>query len=239
MQNGNPAARLLDVLNETLAVQKNIPTRQAWGQVLKSRDNQALMYDRLAKLMLLSEETSELVNSLFPRQLRATTAWKTALDTAFTSQNMHATIDSFQNHITNTAIDHLTSAVDLIDLKNPTILNANDIADFTQKLNDLISEVLNGEFEDKVQEYLVRSLRKVIIALDEYRLSGSIPVTTSIESMLGHSFFDRDYGNALNETETGSKILTILGGIADAVTVATPIAPLLFSETVKKMLGVF
>lgn len=238
MKNGNPAVRLLDVLIQAKEIDRNTATRHAWDQILNTGGSLSLLHERLSKVMNLSEETFALVNELFPRQLRATSTWKIAVDSAFSSQNINGVFESFLQKITETAIDHLTSAADLLELKIPSRLTKSQISDFISSLNELIEEVLSGDLEDKVKEYLARSLRKIVIALEEYRIGGEIPVTTSIESLLGHSAFDGAYRNALNETDIGARILNLLGGLADAVTVVTPLVPLLLTESVKKMIGV-
>jgi hypothetical protein len=195
-----------------------------------------LTLERLSKVMNLSEETFLLVNELFPRQARGSLTWKTSLDKGFLQQEMNGPFETFMTHISPTAIDHLTSAADLLDFKTPNKLTDTQIQDFIQSLNELIEEVLSGELEIKVAEYLVRYLRKIVVALEEYRLGGEIPVTSSIDALIGHSAFDSSYRSAISETTIGSKILNILGGIADAVTVATPVVPLLLTESVKKMI---
>lgn len=237
MQNGNPAARLLDVLLEAQDIDRIVTTRNAWAQILKCGSGSSLLYERLSKVMKLSDEAFSLVVELFPRQARAAATWKGALDSAFGVQNMNGQFDSFLGKISTTTIDHLTAAADLLDTKSPEKLTTSEISEFISSLNDLIEDALSGGFEVKVKEYLVRSIRKIVIALEEYRIGGAIPVTDSIEAMLGHSFFDNDYRSALHETDTGSKILNTLGGLADAITVVTPLAPYLLSETAKKMLG--
>lgn len=236
MKNGNPAARLLDILIEAQGISKAIPTRQAWTRILDAGNSTALMHERLSKVMNLSEEAFQLVNELFPRQARASQAWKTAIDTGFLNQEMNGQFDTFMKHISSTAVDHLTSAADLLEFKIPSKLTNQQIQEFIKSLNDLIEEVLSGDLESKVKEYLARSLRKIVIALEEYRLGGEIPVISSMAALLGHSAFDSDYRSAISETTIGSKILNVLGGIADAVTVATPVVPLLLTESVKKMI---
>lgn len=236
MENGNPASRLLDILIEAQGVSKAIPCREAWARILDAGNNAALMHERLSKVMNLSEEAFQLVNELFPRQVRATQAWKTAFDTGFLHQEMNGQFDTFMRHISSTAIDHLTSAADLLEFKAPNKLTNQQIQEFTKSLNELIEEVLSGDLEIKVREYLARSLRKIVTALEEYRLGGEIPVISSMDALFGHSVFDSNYRSAISETTVGSKILNVLGGIADAVTVATPVVPLLLTESFKKVI---
>lgn len=237
MQNGNPAARLLDVIAEVMETPASASTRNAWSKILNTGDNQALMYERLGKLMQLSEEASLLMKELFPRQKRATESWKKTFDLAFSNLSMSTQFVNFQNTITDTAIDHLTSAVDLLDSKNKPELSAEDINIFIDTLNSLISEALNSDFESKVKECIVRSLRKIVISLEEYRLTGSILVVDSIEQMVGHGSFDKEYSASLKDTDLGKKILGALGDLANAVTVATPFVGFFLAETVKQTLG--
>lgn len=236
MENGNPAARLLDILIEAQGISRTAITRKAWAQILHAGDSAALTLERLSKVMNLSEETFLLVNELFPRQARGSLTWKNSLDTGFLNQEMNGPFESFLAHISPTAIDHLTSAADLLDFKTPNKLTDTQIQDFIKALNELIEEVLSGDLEIKVREYLARSLRKIVVALEEYRLGGEITVTSSIDALIGHSAFDSEYRSAISETTIGSKILNTLGGIADAVTIVTPVVPLLLTESFKKMI---
>ena len=239
MLNGNPAARLLDILTELREQSRGANTFSVWATVFKTEGNIALTHERLARMMRLSDETYEAMIELFPKQTRPTTAWKNTLDKAFKSQNLLEGFHTFIDVITDTALDHLTAAVDLLEFKSQVTLNTADIEKFTDQLNSLISETINSEeLETKVKEYLVRSLRNILTALQEYRLSGSIPVTASIEQTFGHSIFDADYRSALENTSIGKKIVNSLGSLANAVTVATPaVQVLLLSETFRKVIG--
>ncbi|MGY2365603.1 hypothetical protein ACW9IO_23875 [Pseudomonas azotoformans] len=237
MLNGNPAARLLDILIEARDQSRSENTLNVWGNIFKTNGNIALTYERLAKMMRLSEETYKVMLALFPKQSRPTSYWKSVLDKAFQQQNMLAGFHTFADNINDIAIDHLTSAVDLLDLKIPDPLSSADIDSHIEILNSLILEILEGDLELKVKEYLVRSLRSIVTALQEYRLSGKIPVTEAIEQALGHSFFDKEYFSALQTTDLGKKVLGALGDLANAVTVATPIVTLLLTDSVRQTLG--
>ncbi len=237
MLNGNPAARLLDILIEARDQSRSENTLAVWGKLFKTSNNVALTYERLAKMMRLSEETHKVMLALFPKQSRPTYFWKSTLDKAFQQQNMLSGFHTFVDNINDTAIDHLTSAVDLLDLKIPDPISSADVDSHIETLNTLILEVLDSDLELKVKEYLVRSLRLIVTALQEYRLGGKIPVTDAIEQALGHSFFDKEYLSALQTTDIGKKVLGALGDLANAVTVATPIVTLLLTETVRQTLG--
>lgn len=237
MLNGNPAARLHDILAELREQSRGANTFNVWATIFRTEGNIALTHERLARMMRLSDETYEAMIELFPKQIRPTTTWKNALDKAFRTQNMLESFHTFIDAVDDNAFDHLTSAVDLLESKNPITLNTGDIENFIDQLNSLISETMNSELEIKVKEYLVRSLRSIVTALQEYRLSGSIPVTASIEQAFGHCLFDADYHSALENTTIGKKIVNSLGILANAVTVAAPFVPLLLPESFKQAIG--
>ena len=88
-------------------------------------------------------------------------------------------------------------------------------------LNDVLTELLVAEIEISVKTYLARNLRKLIFSIDEYHISGSACVFDSIEALIGHQFFDPEYQKCLKESSVGEKISTILGTVANAMTIVT------------------
>lgn len=238
MLNGNPASRLLDVITAARKIPSTTSTLKAWAQLFDSGDDVALMYERIACLMRLTRETFASMNELFPRQENATKKWKRSIDSAFKQQNLLGTFESFTAQIDDNAIDHLIAAADLLESKNPIILSSEEIINYTNQINSLVSEVLAGELEEKVKEFLVRSLQKILLAIQEYRLSGAIPVTDAIDQMVGRSFHDKSYYESLQKTKIGEKIRVVLADLANAVTVSTPAVQALLAATAKTSLGV-
>jgi hypothetical protein len=113
-------------------------------------------------------------------------------------------------------------AVDLLDMKEKTkILSESELIDIHKRISDLLEDIINMSLDDDVKKYIVRYLRKMLVAIEEYNISGSTPILEALENTLGHAFVDEKYKMAIKETALGTKLISALNVVASIVTVAT------------------
>lgn len=229
MNNDNPAARLLSLLVKGKAIPPNTNCRTAWQQLLgvSGNDKSALLMSRLGKIMELPEQTILALQDGFPHQSNTWSHWEKQVNTGFMVQNLNANWDSFINHIDDHSINYLRMSSDLLQAKT-TIKNIADeeINSVREKINQIYEETLNSELPDEVKKYLVRYLRKILTGIDEYHLTGALPLLEAVDTMVGHAMVDAGYKSFLQDTELGKKILDTLGAMANVVTVAVGIPQL-------------
>ena len=134
---------------------------------------------------------------------------------------MHANWDSFINNIDAHTLTYLKMASSLLQAKSNTRLIADtDLASIREKLDEILVEILSSDLPEEVRRYLVRNLRKIVGSIDEYRLTGALPLLDAVESTLGHAAVDKQYKSFLTDTELGKRLLDTLGSMANVVTVA-------------------
>jgi len=228
MNNDNPAARLLAVLEKGKQISPGQPCRQSWQNLLKvSNGENALLMSRIGKVMELPEQIILALKDGFPNQGDTWTHWANQVNTAFMVQNINANWDSFINHVDVHTITYLRMAADLLQTKaNTKLIADNEIQGVREKINAIYEEILNSELPDEIKKYLIRYLRKIQTGIDEYYLTGAIPLLEAMETMVGHTMVDKDYREFLRDTDLGKKILDTLSSMANVVTVAVGIPQL-------------
>jgi hypothetical protein len=223
----NPAARLLALLTEGKMCLPGTSCREVWNDLLNANGDASLLMSRLGKVMELSRETVLALEAAFPDQGNTWSHWEAQVNTAFMVQNLHATWESFINHIDTHSITYLRMSAALLQTRMTTKLIANDeLSTLRTTLDQILVDVFATDQPEEVKRYLVRSLRKLINSIDEYRLTGTLPMLDTIESSLGHAAVDKAYKSFLTDTEVGKKLLDTLASMANVVTVSVGIPQL-------------
>ena len=78
----------------------------------------------------------------------------------------------------------------------------------------------------EVKRYLARNVRRILTSIEEYKLTGALPLLDAIDTTLGHMHIDAEYKSFLRDTELGKKLLDTLASMANVVTVAVGIPQL-------------
>jgi len=134
---------------------------------------------------------------------------------------VHAKWETFINHIDNHTLTYLRMASALLQSKANTKLIADaDLLSIRHTLDTILLEVLSSDFPADVKKYVVRNIRKIIDSIDEYKLTGALPLIDAVEAALGHLAVDRQYKSILTDTELGKRFLDTLASMANVVTVA-------------------
>ncbi|MCQ8128312.1 hypothetical protein [Methylomonas rivi] len=218
----NPAARLLAILEAGALQNSKNNCRNVWRELLGVQTGRdALLMSRIGKVMELPEQAIEIINRDFPNQKSTFNHWNTKVNQAFSQQNLNSEWGSFQAQIDQHTLTYLRLTAELIQTKLPTkLLEQETIEELRSRINQLLNEVIDGDFKNEIVEYVARYLQRIITALDEYRISGAVPIIEAVDASLGHAFFDESYREVITKTEFGQKFITVLSAVASAVTIA-------------------
>ena len=231
MNYDNSAARLLALLEEGKKKPANHKCKSTWEELLQCSGDDPLLMSRLGKVMELPSQVILSLQESFPEQGDTWNHWVNQVNTAFMVQNLHANWDSFIAHIDIHTITYLKMSASLLEQKTNTKLIAeDDLKGIREKLDSILSEVISSTGSDDVKKYLVRNLRKLIVSIDEYRLTGAFPLLDAVETSIGHAHIDKQYKSFLTDTDLGKQLLETLASIANVVTVAVGIPQL--SQTI-------
>ena len=237
MHTDNPAGRLLNILSEGKKRQVGSPSKTVWSELLEVESgNLPLLMSRLGKVMELPEQIINDIQTHYPNQNNTHKHWSTKVNTAFSKQNLNGSWQEFIRHIDSHTIDYLSMSVDLLDSKeNTQVLSTEKLTEIHEKINGLLIEVMDMDLDESFKKYIVGYLRKIIISIEEYKISGATPIVESIESILGHAFIDENYRKNIVETDFGTKLITTLSAVASVVTIAVGLPQL--PETFQFLLG--
>lgn len=221
MKMENPAVRLQRVLAKIHSTRNDTPCKSAWHAAFDiANDEDGYLLQKLGEFMMMPMEAAQTMNSQFPALKEQTDAWLQQISYAFKTQNLSGHIHSFQANYTAKEGKFLDVMSEMIKIKSFDELDESLIASAKEKLQELANEVLDSKLEQKLKEYIIKAIRRIIVALEEYQLMGSVPVVESIELMMGRSFTDENFRASL-ATPIGAKIFNVVGAVANMVTIAT------------------
>ena len=239
MTTDNPAGRLYAILEKGNEIPKHLNTRETWYKILDvDNGRDALLMSRIGKVMELSEQIITDMQTYFPRQVNSHQHWSSAVNQAFSEMNLNESWKSFISHIDDHTMTYLSMAVDMLDTKeNIKNLSLDDLKKVRNKIDKILQDIIKLDIDESFKKDIVKYLRKILTAIDEYSITGIVPIMESIESTLGHAFIDENYKNNLMDTDIGKQVRLTLGLAADMITVSlglpqlTTIAqPFLLSE---------
>ena len=218
----NPAARLLAILERGKEFKGHENCRNTWKKILEVEGKaDSVLMSRLGKVMELPEQIITILKKDFPNQTRTYSHWSAQVNAGFFQQNLNDSWDGFSKHIDSHTLNYLRLNADLIQTKSPTnLINQEQLESLREKVSDLLAELIDSDFEPEFKDFLARALQKMVFAIDEYRISGALPVMDAIEGVFGHAFFDEKYRESLSKTELGGKVVNVLSVVASAMTIA-------------------
>lgn len=235
----NPARRLVTILDAGKKINSDSPCKAAWADLLGVDRNSHELLARMAKVMELPSLAFQALTDADPSEAQNCSHWRAQLNTAFSLQNLSSNWHSFIGHIDNHSTTYLKMHAKILDMgSNRSAIDPTELGKVRAELEDILTEVLvSEEIAQAPKNYLVRNLRKLITAIDEFRLTGSEGIFDAIEVIVGHAAFDQDYKESLKKNATGSKLADCLQTLANLVTVAqgykelaAPIATLLLGS---------
>ena len=184
----NAALRLLKILRKGKSLGKGNKCRDMWHELLDvPGHDQARLMTRIGKTMALTGEIREAVLAVEPDKADSYLGWVPAVNKAFTSQSYDGQWATFINHINDNALHFLSNTADMLGFReSPEFMEVKGVEGVSSQLDEIIAEILISTIEDPLRGHLLRELRSLKIAVDEYWLTGSSPVIQVAESAVAH-----------------------------------------------------
>ncbi|EOW9269230.1 TPA: hypothetical protein PX805_003695 [Vibrio cholerae] len=102
-----------------------------------------------------------------------------------------------------------------------SVIDTEQLDTFRIRVQDLIEHTIKSDLTSEFKKFMTHYLQKILSAINDYLISGAMPILDAVEATLGHAVLDPNFKEALKESETGQKIRDMLGDLANIVTVAT------------------
>lgn len=218
----NPAARLLEILKAGKLHKNPESCRSVWYELLRVPEgDHALLAERIAKLMALPKNIAVEMQEHYPDESRMVAHWRGQVDKAFVNLNLNATWESFIPQIDEHSMMHLSTTAKLLQVVTKLKPVAQtDIESVRDQLNDLIKEVLAADLDEDIKLSVVRYLKRLIDSMDEYFITGVMPILDSVNATFGNAVVDPKYREFLTSEPLGKKVVSTIALAANLVTVA-------------------
>ena len=162
--------------------------------------------------------------------------WNKQIENAFMAQQLNSQWAGFITLIDQHSYTYLRLHAKLLQVQSKTKPLNMDVLDKTRsELNECLISLLAADIDQEVKSYLARNLRKLIAAIDEYHITGTAGIFDSIEIVMGHQWIDPKYREFIRENDLGQKITTIVGTVADAMTIVLGLPPI--SGSINALIG--
>jgi hypothetical protein len=232
----NPAARLLRILENGKKNSSSQNNRVAWCALLNVKiEDKALLMGRLGKVMSLSADIIERLNSIDGLNVDRHIHWARPLDNAFSKNNLNASWHEFITYIDVHVINYLSATADLLSHKmvEPTI-DKIELEQILQNSKDLIVEIKKSDIPQDIKSNMLKYLYKVCLAIEEYQITGASNISIVTEIAFGHGVLYSDSIDIAKSNNTAKKFWQFMGKLALIVSVSAGVQQL--SPTVLKML---
>lgn len=218
----NPAYRLLTILEEGKKIDINLNCAIVWARLLNVSTDSPDLFARMGKVMELPSLAVSAICSAYPDEPNTWAHWVGQVQQGFRSQSLNQPWSTFINVIDNHSINYLKIHSKLLQLKsNFKPVDQDVLENSRQGLSEVLELLLAAnDIEDEVRISLSRNIRKLINSIEEYKLTGSIGIFDSLEILIGHSYFDQKYANAIKKSSIAEKITNLLSVLANAMTIA-------------------
>ncbi|SPO67408.1 hypothetical protein [Pseudomonas sp. JV241A] len=221
----SPAPRIQRILESVTSTSSGTSAKDAWSKALGvPKPNHAKLLIKIGEFMETTEALKNQMNELFNDLAPQTDAWYEKVKEGFDKIDLTTSISNFQIRYGKNDNLYLKVIATCMNFHSHPELDIELLTEARESLNNLTEEVIASELDPKVKSYITKSLRKIISALEDYQISGTIPVVEAIETMMGHAFVDPEYREAVNST-FGRKIIDTLGAVADLVSINAGIQP--------------
>ncbi|MGR5061111.1 hypothetical protein ACPV3O_22905 [Vibrio rotiferianus] len=222
----NAAARLLAILELGRTFNANSNAKSAWmrlfGLTADTENCDSILMSKLGQVMLLPHETKILVAQYYPQQTSSLDHTINQVQKAFTAQNLSSSWSTFIQHIDDHCISTLSMTSALLDNKLDTqLIEEETLEKFKDQVQQLLNDAITSELSSEFKKFITHYLQKILTAINDYLISGALPILDAIHSTLGHAVLDPNFKKDLVDTETGNKISNMLGNLANVVTIAS------------------
>jgi len=224
----NPAARLLAILKDGKTKDPKAPSRKVWHELLKvSEGDHVLLMTRLAQVMALPTIIAVEVLEHHPDEGQTVSHWRSQISGAFVNLNLNAPWESFIGAIDQHSLSYPNITAKL--LHHITRIKPADTESLTitrDQIQDLINEINSSEIDSEIKITLVRYLVNLINAIDEYFITGAIPILDASNVIFGNLVVDPKYREFIKTHSLGQKVLSIVSLATNAVTIAVSLPQL-------------
>lgn len=229
MSTGNPAGRLLRIVEEARELQGTMQVKQAWQQILEvdKRDHAQLMF-RLGRIMLLPEQTMAEMREHYPEEEADQVHWVEQVNKALLQGTSGGKWDSVKSHLDDHTVRYLKMASAMLkQVRGEHLLHSEQLATMRSKLEEVLEELDATNLSNEVRATIRRHTNSALSALGEYKICGKQGIEEATHQAVGELAVNRKLREEVSKTTVGRKfagallfILAVVGGASDSLQLA-------------------
>lgn len=219
MTSDNPAANLYALLKQSKSIPTHFSSLQAWHAVLQTNDDVSLLLSRMGGVMKLTAKAVKALEHLHGDEHEEQWAyWSQRVNNAFLNQQLVGQWASFIDQIDVHAMGYLKLASAVLRQANPSdLIDGEKIMMVRAQAETLMQKISESDLEESLKNYVLEALQRLLSSIDEIFISGSGPVVSEVESIMGHIVIDENYKNFLTLNSLGKEMVNVLAETANAV----------------------
>ena len=224
----NPAARLLNILEEGKQKNASQKCRTVWCQLLGIDVTDKITFlGKLGKVLALSAEVVDELKKIDGINVERYMNWCQPVEKAFSDSTFDSQWITFSQHLNEHVFNYLTMTSDFLSLRSPQpILPKSDVEKIAEDAKELILEITEANLPDNIKSYMLSQLKKVLVAADDYKITGSKEVVQIVEETFGHAILKNDLVKPVETNPVAKKFWTFMANAAVVTTIATGVLQL-------------
>jgi hypothetical protein len=230
MSSGNPAGRLLAIVEEARKLSDETSIQQAWERILGvDKNNHSQMMFRLGHVMLLPEQAMAEIREHYPDEEDAQKHWVGQVNKAlFQGTHTGQKWNGVKQHLDNHTVQYLKMAAAMLKMvQGERLLGSDQLDTMRSKLNDILEELEAHNLSRSAKAIIRSHLNAILSALDEYKICGKQGIEEASHRAVGELAVNRELREEVSNTPVGKKfaavlilIFGIVGGANDSLQLA-------------------
>lgn len=216
MEVNNSAGRLLNILSEGKDANGKENCKKVWANILDVEDsNSFVLIGRIGKVFSLVDNISVELNKLDNVDISRYMSWTKYLEAAFSNCNLGAPWSEFIKHINEPVLDYLHMTSGMLSTNSPQpVLPKSELDSIYANARGLLEEVIDSKLPDNIKQYFAAQLRKIIVSVQEFKITGSAEVVDIIEATFGKAVLSNDIIEGKDTDDVKSKFWKFMANTA-------------------------
>lgn len=213
MSSGNPAGRLLGIVEEAREIGDNTSIKKAWESILEvDRGGTSQLMFRMGRVMLLPEQAMAEIREHYPEEEEDQEYWVGQVNMAF-SQGIFSSQkwNGVKTHLDDHTVRYLKMATAMLRrVRGEQLISSDKLDAMRSKLNEVLGELEATNLSAKARVIIRRHLNAILGALDEYKICGKQGIEEASHRAVGELAVDKELREEVAKTSVGKNFVNAL-----------------------------
>jgi hypothetical protein len=148
--------------------------------------------------------------------------WYSRVNKAFSQQNLQESWQSFIGHIDDHVITYLDMTARILEVSAAqSVIAQEGLGEIRRTLTEVLDSLVDSKADKDVLRYVQRVIHALIESIDQYSITGAIPIADATDAAMGHALLNVAYREFLKETDAGKTFVGVLHRMATEIAKAS------------------